>query len=106
MVIPVGGTVPGGEPDALEYMQFETGSPLTGEAVGWSATAEKMGVSTSGLIVLNVYSLGWVVVKAFGLIADEAVEFGVIHRVGDLTGRLHELQKVFSLCCQQLSIAL
>ena len=47
-------------------MQYATGA--TGEAVGWAATAETMGVSWFGLIVLNLYSLGWVVLKAFGLI--------------------------------------
>ena len=33
VVIRVGGTVPGGEPDALEYMKFDAGSPLAGEPV-------------------------------------------------------------------------
>ena len=33
MVIRVGGTVPGGEPDALEYMKFDAGSPMAGEPV-------------------------------------------------------------------------
>jgi 3-isopropylmalate/(R)-2-methylmalate dehydratase large subunit len=33
MVIGIGGSVPGGEPDALDYMQFESGSTLTGEPV-------------------------------------------------------------------------
>ena len=37
-------------------------------AAGWAATAEQMGVSVFGLAVLNVYSLGWVLLKAFGLI--------------------------------------
>ena len=40
----------------------------TSAAVGWGDTAEVMGVSSGGLIVLNLYSLGWVLLKAFGLI--------------------------------------
>jgi 3-isopropylmalate/(R)-2-methylmalate dehydratase large subunit len=33
MVIGIGGTVPGGEQDALDYMRFEEGAPLAGEPV-------------------------------------------------------------------------
>ena len=33
MVIDIDGTVPAGEPGALDYMRFEAGAPLTGEAV-------------------------------------------------------------------------
>lgn len=44
-------------------------SGAVGEAVGWNATAESMGLSSSfGLFVLNIYCLFWIVVKAMTLI--------------------------------------
>jgi NADH-quinone oxidoreductase subunit H len=45
---------------------YATGA--TGAAVGWIATAEQLRLTPAGLVILNLYSLGWVVLKGFGLI--------------------------------------
>ena len=37
-------------------------------SAGWSATAETMGLSAFGLLVLNLYSMFWIVLKAFGAV--------------------------------------
>lgn len=44
-------------------------SGSVGEAIGWNTTAESMGLSSSfGLVILNIYCLFWLVVKAMSLI--------------------------------------